>query len=105
MHRPTVGILALILLAAGGLALVFPDDEGTRQNLAAACLRVGLILGVLWLALPEMARPASRWVFFSLLITIIVVASRPKLAIVAVVFLAGVLLLRPRLKALADRRP
>ncbi len=105
MQRRIVGILALVLLAVGGLALASPADDGMRQNVAASCLRIGMVLGVLWLALPEFSRPASRWVFFALLVTIIVIASRPKLAVAAAVFMVGVLLLRPRLKSLTGRGP
>ncbi|HEY4310455.1 MAG TPA: hypothetical protein VGN12_13465 [Pirellulales bacterium] len=103
MHRPTVGILALLLLIVGGIALLVPGDEGTHQNVAASCLRIGMILAVLWLALPELARPMSRWMLVGVVATVIVLAKYPRLIFFVGVFLGAIALLRPRLKAFNTR--
>ena len=103
MHRPTVGILALLLLIAGGVLLVVPADKDDWLNMAAGCLRVGSILAVLWLALPDVARPLSRWILVGVVVAVFLIAKRPQLIVLALVFLAGIALLRPRLKAYAAR--
>ncbi len=103
MHRPTVGILALILLVVGAIALVFPGDEGSRQNVAAGCLRVGLILAVVWLALPELTRSTSRWFLLGTIAVAIVLARWPRLIVVVAVFLVAIAILRPRVKAYVGR--
>ncbi len=61
MHRPTVGVFALVLLVIGATALLVVDDSYTRQNVAGACLRIGAVLAALWLALPELQRSLNRW--------------------------------------------
>jgi hypothetical protein len=98
MHRPTVGILALVLLISGGVFLSKSANDSSWQNAAAGCLRVGAILAVLWLALPEVSRPLSRWILVAVVVGIFLVARRPQLIVLALVFLAGVAILRPRLK-------
>jgi hypothetical protein len=103
MHRPTVGILALVLLVAGGIFLVLSAEDDSWQNAAAGCLRVGAILAVLWLALPEVTRPLGRWILVAVVVGIFLVAKRPQLIVLALVFLAGVAILRPRLKSYAGR--
>jgi hypothetical protein len=104
MQRHLVGVLALILLAAGLLVLYGAGDEASRQNLGAGCLRMGAVLAVLWLALPDVARPASRWVVLGLVIAVFFLARNPKAIVLVLVFLAALALLRPRLWAYAARR-
>jgi hypothetical protein len=49
-NRPLIGVAALgCLLAAGGVWLLAPDHDAAL----AAFLRVGLVMGALWLALPS----------------------------------------------------
>jgi hypothetical protein len=103
MHRPTVGILALLLLVSGGIFLALSAEDDSWQTSAAGCLRVGAILAVLWLALPEVTRPVSRWILLAVVVGIFLVARRPQLIVLALVFLAGVAILRPRLKSYAQR--
>ncbi|HVU86944.1 MAG TPA: hypothetical protein VHD36_06465 [Pirellulales bacterium] len=103
MHRPTVGILALLLLAVGGVAVLTPAGQLARPELGAACLRIGLILGVLWLALPDIARPVNRWIALGVIAAVILIARQPKLAILAAVFLVAIAILRPRVKSYVAR--
>jgi hypothetical protein len=59
MNRPYVGIIAVGLLAlAAGLSLY----DGTNSGLASALLRVGLVMGAVWLAFPQLARPVNWWI-------------------------------------------
>lgn len=56
MHRPTVGVLAILLLLAGGVMYFAGYDEGNALLLQAAFLRVGAVLATLWVAHPELSR-------------------------------------------------
>ena len=103
MHRPTVGILALLLLVVGGATLMATSGQLARPELGAACLRIGLILGVLWLALPDIARPVNRWIALGVIAAVILIARQPKLAILAAVFLVAIAVLRPRVKSYVAR--
>jgi hypothetical protein len=97
MHRPTVGFIA-IALAIGGLVLraYFPDDAYVRD----ACWRPGLVMGLLWLALPQLVQ-LPRWMMISLLVSGLLVMWRPRVVLLALPLLAVMWFLRPR----RSRRP
>ncbi|MEX0937292.1 MAG: hypothetical protein WDZ59_05475 [Pirellulales bacterium] len=96
MHRTTVGITAAVLLSTAAVLAVWqPTGWDGHQPMLAACLRVGLVLGALWLAHPQLSRMPS-WLFGVAVALAVVVALRPKL-IVLVVPLAIILwLVKPR---------
>ena len=48
MHRPTIGLIAVVLLVAG-----FATRGATDEALSAALLRVGLVMVILWFAHPQ----------------------------------------------------
>lgn len=91
--RIYVGLLAVAALVGGVVLAFFPGNEGVQ----GACVRVGLVLGAFWLALPSKERPAawkkfssrmsSNWTIFALIATAIVIprakAMFPLLAIMA----------------------
>ncbi len=54
--RRWVGVLSL-LSAFGGL--VAWQLEGSTSAIAGPCVRIGVVLGALWLALPTKTRPAA----------------------------------------------
>lgn len=93
MHRPTVGILALLLLATGAATewLVPLDDD----LIPGACLRVGIVLAALWLALPNMNR-FPRWQLVGLALGLLAVLRWPKLILFAIPIGVLVWLLGPR---------
>ena len=54
--RIYVGVLAVLFLAAGlGLMVFQPDKDGMQ----GALMRVALLLGAFWLAMPTKSRPAA----------------------------------------------
>lgn len=53
--RTPVGVLAIAFLVGAAVLILFPEHEGTQ----AAFLRVGLLLGAFWLAMPTKSRPAA----------------------------------------------
>jgi len=94
MNRPLVGILAIVLLAIGGVLLVWRPIES--EAFTSAFVRIGLVLAALWLALPDTRRPASRWLMIGVLLLAVLLAIRPKLIPLAVVILIAMAILRPR---------
>jgi hypothetical protein len=90
--RAKIGWLALALVAVGALMLARAADS--ESAFAPACLRVGVVLGALWLAYAELARvPARLWGAGAA--ALLIVAVRPRWwPVAAVVFVA--LLLAPR---------
>lgn len=60
--RPLIGALAAVLIVAGLAALAYGDSSGASSfaYLAGACLRVGAVLGLVWLAVPDLIQ-SGRW--------------------------------------------
>lgn len=52
INRTLVGVISLVLLAT---AAIF-SWMGTQELWAGACLKVGLVMGAFWLALPSLTR-------------------------------------------------
>jgi hypothetical protein len=84
MHRPTIGIIALLLLAGAAYFWLNPPprDDTVLVPLQAATHRLFLVMGALWLAQPQL-RHMPRWV--------IVLA-----ALAGVVVLGAILFKQPR---------
>src|SRR5258706_14363990 len=60
MNRNLLGIIAAILLLLGGITHFFGPGGANASGFAGGCIRVGLVLGALWLALPQMLSTAAR---------------------------------------------
>jgi hypothetical protein len=95
--RRKVGIFAVVLLAIGWGIQWWPDAADSYDVLSGACVRVGAVLAVLWLALPETGRPQNRWVLVGLAIMAAVVVFRPRLILLALVVIVAIAVLRPRI--------
>lgn len=93
MHRPTVGLIALALLA--GAAGCYWFGWGSL-GLETAFWRVGVVMALLWLALPDLARVRSKFWIIVILAVILVAALRPKLLPLAVLFCVAYAFLRLR---------
>jgi hypothetical protein len=60
MNRNALGIIAAILLFLGGVTVLFGPGGGNASGFAGGCIRVGLVLGALWLALPQIFSTFAR---------------------------------------------
>ena len=102
MHRPTVAVLALALLAIGvATQWIWPIEN---EMVSGSCLRVGAVLGTLWLALPNMNR-FPRWQLLGLVLGLFVVFRWPKLILAAVPVALLIWLLGPRGHSQATHPP
>ncbi len=85
MRRLLLGILAFVLLAtAGGIFLSGAAHEYTL--VLSAALRMGLVLGALWLAfdqVQEIFRRTPPWLLGGIALCLLVIVVRPR-ALVAV---------------------
>ncbi|HEX4128557.1 MAG TPA: hypothetical protein VHZ24_00855 [Pirellulales bacterium] len=95
VNRTTVGILAVVLLAIGIATVSFAPPTSMYEQLASAGLRLGAVLAMLWIALPDLQAARKRWLVMGLLavVALIVVVPRipvakllPLLAIVWIAF-------------------
>lgn len=68
MHRATIGWLAVGLgVVACFVAWIYPAEQG--DALLGGLLRVGVMLGALWLALPDLRR-IPRWLGLAVLVAV-----------------------------------
>jgi hypothetical protein len=86
MRRHLLGIAGIVLLALA--AVLFPVVDGTSQVWPAACLRIGLVLVVLWMAWPEL-ESMSRWLARAALVVAVVAAALSKYAWIILPLLLG----------------
>jgi hypothetical protein len=113
MNRTLLGICSLVLLVLAGITLASGPRDSTATSFAAGCLRVGLVLGAMWLALPQIHRilaTTPRWLLVAMAIGLVVIVVRPILALVVIPALFALWILGPRLASKADptiirRRP
>ena len=74
MQRPLIGAITGTLLAIGlGLWIVEPGHDST---LGLASIRVGIVMGVLWLAWPQLV-VLPRWIMLTLVGAVAVVSCAP----------------------------
>jgi hypothetical protein len=98
-QRQVIGAMALILLFLAGLlfsGMVPVENDG----MAASFLRMGMVLGVLWLAWPDAFRPASLAFLGGLLVLAFVLVRFPK----QFPFIAGALIFLAILSSRLMRR-
>ncbi len=90
MHRPTLGVVAALLIGAG-LVSTFVSGLGEDHLVWGGILiRAGALLGALWLVLPS-ARHLPRHLWLGIGSFILVLAIRPRLvawALVAAVLIS-----------------
>jgi len=97
--RGLVGVLALICLILGAALLMSGGNEG----LASAFIRVGLLMGAFWLALPTHTRSAAwaRVSPWSIAVVVGVAVLLPRLRFFLPVLVVGIIIgwvIRPRRK-------
>lgn len=101
ISRPLVGVLTLVCFAA---ALVIWLTNPAEEMWLAGFVRVGLVMGALWLALPSRTRPAawanvSPGMFVLIIVGVLLLPRYPRLLIpLFIVLLVVGFVLRPRRK-------
>ena len=98
-QRGMIGWLALLGLLGGGLLCLV--DYAQKDGAGGSLVRVGIVLGALWLALPDRYVPGTKslswWHGLSALLVMMSVVKRP-LVVIPVLMILGALSLfaRPR---------
>lgn len=98
MRRIALGIIALLFLVLGvaGLIKYGVGDSGSSAA-ASVALRTGVLLGVLWLALPQVEQIFRRfppWLLGTLGLGGLVLLIRPRMFIYVLPILAALLILQ-----------
>ncbi|MDH3717310.1 MAG: hypothetical protein OES79_04245 [Planctomycetota bacterium] len=96
MPRTALGVLALFVLAVSiPWYLWYPSDSSSSTAWLAAAIRIGAMLGAVWLAHPHLKR-MSPGVWIVALLMIVIVARFRYIAPVFIVVLIVLAILRPR---------
>ena len=95
MHRPTIALIAVVLLAVGLALRNQPDD-----TFGAASLRVGMVMAILWFAQPQL-KNLPKWLVIAGAVGLFIAMRFPKLLLFALPVAAVLWLLRPRGKRAA----
>lgn len=64
MRRNLLGIVAVLLLVLGFFSMVSGPGGESAKQFSGVCIRSGLVLGALWLALPQiiaLVANSPRW--------------------------------------------
>jgi hypothetical protein len=111
MQRFLLGCFALAFFLAAALLHGFASPQ-IASVVAGPALRVGLMLGILWLALPSLARVRDRISIWTMLISaaiLFMVILRPKLIVFVIPVLLGFWLLSfkwfPQATGMGKRHP
>jgi hypothetical protein len=82
MQRTVVAVLAVVLLATAGGLFLFGEPGGNTAAWAGLCGKVGLILAVFWLALPDAKPLKNRLVLAGILGLAMVIVLRPRMLLI-----------------------
>jgi len=94
MRRPAIGIIALLLLLAAAALWLWPVGEGNDLYLGA-CVRVGAVMAVFWLAYEEVSR-LPAWIWATVPVLLVILAVKPKWLLIAVPVVLLMAILKPR---------
>jgi hypothetical protein len=100
MRRHAIGIIAIVLLAGSAALFVWrhvDPAEDWRFALMGATVRVGVIMGVVWLAYDEVKR-LPAWIWGAFVVLLVILAVKPKALVIAVPIVIALAILKPRLK-------
>ncbi len=103
MERHLVGSLGVLLVSIGVVLLYWGPSDEMGVAWAAGCLRTGILLAVLWLAIPKLGLWSSWAFLIGALLLAVILAVRPRLFIIGLLAAAAAAILRPRIAA--RRRP
>lgn len=98
MRRHAVGLITLLLLLTGAVLWIWsPDSEGAAQMAMLACLKVGVLMGVLWIAYRDVER-LPAWLLATFPVLLAILAIRPRWFVFLLPLVIALAILRPRIR-------
>lgn len=95
MRRNALGVIALSLVCVGIYYWIWPPGSSELEFLHGSCIKSGTVLIALWLAYPQLER-LPTWLFIPCLVVPVIIAIRPRLALILIPILAVLWIIRPR---------
>ena len=93
-----LGIIGLAFLTTGiGLLVAYGVNNSQWSMLASICVRVGLTLGALWLAFPQLVDLSTKvptWLLVTIVIGGLIVIARPRTILYVAPALAAIAVLQ-----------
>jgi hypothetical protein len=96
MRRHAVGLIALVLLLSGLALWLWAPDGDMSQMMLAACLRVGMLMTVVWLAYRDVER-LPPWLLGMLPLMLLVLLVSRKWFFMFLPLILAMAILRPRI--------
>lgn len=82
MKRLQIGLIALVLLISAAVLYSMGAVANAMAGTVGGLLRVGLVMGALWLAMPQLSAfftKTPKWLLIALVAAVAVFALQPKL--------------------------
>jgi hypothetical protein len=96
MRRTALGILAATLVTGAVLLSIWqPEGPNWRGWVLPACVRMGAITTILWMAWDDLHR-LPQWLLSTILVSLILVTLRPKLFLLIIPLVVILAIIRPR---------
>jgi hypothetical protein len=95
MFRRKIGLIAIVLLAVGGLLLAVDADSRKLETLRGACLQIGVFMALLWLAEPQL-RTLPVWLLPAVVVLPLLLIARPRLFPLGLAAMVVLWFMRPR---------
>jgi len=92
IRRHALGVFALLLLASAAVLLIRFEDNQTEMA-GSICLRAGLTLGAIWLALPQIIVICAKFpprLLVAILVGGVIVIARPRTSPVVALIVGAV---------------
>jgi len=96
MHRPTVGIIAVVLLVGAAILWIWKPMGEHNDVWLSGCLRVGPVMAALWLALPQLDRIPNWLTKAGVLLVLFLATAQGKFRIVIVALAAYLIVITVR---------
>ncbi|MBA2114846.1 hypothetical protein [Bremerella alba] len=93
--RSQIGLISLTTLAATAAIWLFADDQSYYGPAQAALLRIGLVMGAVWIGFPQISK-LPVWLATIGIVSVLAILLFKKAAIVLIPLLILIWLLRPR---------
>ncbi len=101
-RRQVIGLYALALLTVAAVHLFVQPSGYAWRPLVAACVRVGVMLFLVWLAYPDL-KQSPPWLWASVLAAAVLVAWRPRLAAILIPVAVVIQVLRKQTRSPVDK--
>jgi hypothetical protein len=104
MRRRAIGLIAIVLLVIAVVMQIGQWQDPNATDLESACLRIGAVMAVMWLAYEHLHR-VPAWAWFTLPVFLVALARRPQWLVFLIPLAIALSLLRPKPNSRTNTSP